>query len=86
MRRNIWLSAALVLFAAPASFASPEDPPATPPAAMSKDAAAAEYLKELQGKLGKQADQEAKDSIAFYLKGEDSGLQFKEELAKMLKL
>jgi ABC-type Fe3+ transport system substrate-binding protein len=29
--------------------------------------------------------QEAKDSIAFYLKGEDSGLEFKEELTKMLK-
>jgi hypothetical protein len=53
----------LVLLAAPASFASPEDPPATPPAAASKDAAAAEYIKDLQAKLGKQADQEAKDSI-----------------------
>ncbi len=62
MRRNIWLSAALVLFAAPASFASPEDPPATAPA-MTKDAEAAEYLKTVQTKLGKQADQEAKDSI-----------------------
>jgi iron(III) transport system substrate-binding protein len=29
--------------------------------------------------------QEAKDSIAFYLQGEDSGLEFKEELAKLLK-
>ena len=29
--------------------------------------------------------QEAKDSIAFYLQGEDSGLEFKEELGKMLK-
>jgi iron(III) transport system substrate-binding protein len=41
----------------------------------------ARYLKESGVQL-----QEAKDSIAFYLKGEDSGLQFKEELAKMLKL
>jgi hypothetical protein len=40
----------------------------------------ARYVKESGIKL-----QEAKDSIAFYLKGEDSGLQFKEELAKMLK-
>jgi iron(III) transport system substrate-binding protein len=29
--------------------------------------------------------QEAKDSIAFYLQGEDSGLEFKEELTKLLK-
>ena len=29
--------------------------------------------------------QEAKDSIAFYLQGEDSGLEFKEEFTKMLK-
>ena len=29
--------------------------------------------------------QEPKDSIAFYLKGEDSGLQLKEEITKMLK-
>lgn len=29
--------------------------------------------------------QEAKDSIQFYLQGEDSGLEFKEELTKMLK-
>jgi hypothetical protein len=63
MSRNIWLSAALLLLAAPMSFASPEDPPATPPAGASKDAAAAEYLKEVQGKIGKQSDQEAKDSI-----------------------
>src|SRR5215467_1351607 len=41
----------------------------------------ARYVKESGIKL-----QEAKDSVAFYLKGEDSGLQFKEELAKMLKL
>jgi len=41
----------------------------------------ARYVKESGIKL-----QEAKDSIAFYLKGEDSGLQLKEELAKMLKL
>jgi iron(III) transport system substrate-binding protein len=29
--------------------------------------------------------QEAKDSIAFYLRGEESGLEFKEELTRMLK-
>jgi len=29
--------------------------------------------------------QEAQDSINFYLQGEDSGLEFKEELTKMLK-
>ena len=40
----------------------------------------AKYLRENPVKL-----QEAKDSIAFYLKGEDSGLEFKEELTKMLK-
>ena len=38
------------------------------------------YLKQNKLKL-----QEAKDSIAFYLQGEDSGLEFKEELTKMLK-
>ena len=38
------------------------------------------YLKQNNFKL-----QEAKDSIAFYLQGEDSGLEFKEELTKMLK-
>jgi ABC-type Fe3+ transport system substrate-binding protein len=40
----------------------------------------ARYLRE-----NKIALQEPKDSIAFYLKGEESGLQFKEELTKMLK-
>jgi iron(III) transport system substrate-binding protein len=40
----------------------------------------AKYLRSNPIKL-----QEAKDSIAFYLQGEDSGLEFKEELAKMLK-
>ena len=40
----------------------------------------AKYLSQNPIKL-----QEAKDSIAFYLQGEDSGLEFKEELAKMLK-
>jgi iron(III) transport system substrate-binding protein len=38
------------------------------------------YLKQNKLRL-----QEAKDSIAFYLQGEDSGLAFKEELTKMLK-
>ena len=38
------------------------------------------YLKQNKLKL-----QEAKDSINFYLQGEDSGLEFKEELTKMLK-
>jgi ABC-type Fe3+ transport system substrate-binding protein len=38
------------------------------------------YLKQSRVQL-----QEAKDSIAFYLQGEDSGLEFKEELTKMLK-
>jgi ABC-type Fe3+ transport system substrate-binding protein len=40
----------------------------------------AKYLKQNKVPL-----QEAKDSIAFYLQGEDSGLEFKEELTKMLK-
>jgi ABC-type Fe3+ transport system substrate-binding protein len=40
----------------------------------------AKYLKQNRVQL-----QEAKDSIAFYLQGEDSGLAFKEELTKMLK-
>jgi iron(III) transport system substrate-binding protein len=40
----------------------------------------AKYLKQNHVQL-----QEAKDSIAFYLQGEDSGLEFKEELTKMLK-
>jgi len=40
----------------------------------------AKYLKQNKVRL-----QEAKDSIAFYLQGEDSGLEFKEELTKMLK-
>lgn len=40
----------------------------------------AKYLRSNPIKL-----QEAKDSIAFYLQSEDSGLEFKEELAKMLK-
>ena len=40
----------------------------------------AKYLKQNKVQL-----QEAKDSIAFYLQGEDSGLEFKEELTKMLK-
>jgi len=40
----------------------------------------AKYLKQNRVQL-----QEAKDSIAFYLQGEDSGLEFKEELTKMLK-
>jgi len=38
------------------------------------------YLKQNRLQL-----QEAQDSIKFYLKGEDSGLEFKEELTKMLK-
>ena len=38
------------------------------------------YLKQNRVQL-----QEAKDSIAFYLQGEDSGLELKEELTKMLK-
>jgi ABC-type Fe3+ transport system substrate-binding protein len=38
------------------------------------------YLKQNKLQL-----QEAKDSIAFYLQGEDSGLEFKEELTRMLK-
>jgi hypothetical protein len=38
------------------------------------------YLKQNKIKL-----QEAKDSINFYLQGEDSGLELKEELTKMLK-
>jgi iron(III) transport system substrate-binding protein len=38
------------------------------------------YLKQNKLQL-----QEAKDSINFYLQGEDSGLEFKEELTKMLK-
>ncbi|HEX9442670.1 MAG TPA: ABC transporter substrate-binding protein [Candidatus Binatia bacterium] len=41
----------------------------------------ARYLKDNHVQL-----QEAKDSIAFYLKDEESGLKFKEELAKLLKL
>ena len=40
----------------------------------------ANYLKQNRVQL-----QEAKDSIGFYLQGEDSGLAFKEELTKMLK-
>jgi ABC-type Fe3+ transport system substrate-binding protein len=40
----------------------------------------AKYLKQNKVQL-----QEAKDSIAFYLRGEDSGLELKEELTKMLK-
>ncbi|HEY7218067.1 MAG TPA: extracellular solute-binding protein [Candidatus Binatia bacterium] len=40
----------------------------------------AKYLKQNKVQL-----QEAKDSIAFYLQGEDSGLELKEELTKMLK-
>ena len=40
----------------------------------------AKYLRSNPIKL-----QAAKDSIAFYLQGEDSGLEFKEELARMLK-
>jgi iron(III) transport system substrate-binding protein len=40
----------------------------------------AKYLKQNRVQL-----QEAKDSIAFYLQGEDSGLELKEELTKMLK-
>ncbi len=40
----------------------------------------AKYLRSNPIKL-----QEAKDSIAFYLQGEDSGLEFKEELGKLLK-
>ena len=40
----------------------------------------AKYLKQNKVQL-----QEAKDSIAFYLQGEDSGLEFKEDLTKMLK-
>ena len=38
------------------------------------------YLKKNRVQL-----QEAKDSISFYLQGEDSGLDLKEELTKMLK-
>src|SRR5258706_3310450 len=41
----------------------------------------ARYLKDNHVQL-----QEAKDSIAFYLKDDESGLKFKEELAKLLKL
>jgi ABC-type Fe3+ transport system substrate-binding protein len=40
----------------------------------------ARYLRDNPIKL-----QEAKESIAFYLQGEDSGLEFKEELTKILK-
>ena len=40
----------------------------------------AKYLKQNRVQL-----QEAKDSIDFYLQGEDSGLAFKEELTKLLK-
>jgi hypothetical protein len=40
----------------------------------------ARYLKQNRVQL-----QEAKDSSAFYLLGEDSGLELKEELTKMLK-
>jgi ABC-type Fe3+ transport system substrate-binding protein len=40
----------------------------------------AKYLRENPIKL-----QEPKDSIAYYLQGEESGLQFKEELTRMLK-
>ena len=40
----------------------------------------AKYLKQNRVQL-----QEAKESIAFYLQGEDSGLELKEELTKMLK-
>ena len=40
----------------------------------------ANYLKQNKLRL-----QEAKDSIAFYLQGEDSGLELKEELTRMLK-
>jgi len=39
------------------------NPPATPPAGASKDAAAADYIKDVQAKQSKQSDQEAKDSI-----------------------
>jgi hypothetical protein len=38
------------------------------------------YLKQNRLQL-----QEAQESISFYLQGEDSGLEFKEELTKMLK-
>jgi hypothetical protein len=40
----------------------------------------AKYLKQNRVQL-----QEAKESIAFYLQGENSGLELKEELTKMLK-
>jgi hypothetical protein len=40
----------------------------------------AKYLRENPIKL-----QAPKDSIAYYLQGEESGLQFKEELTRMLK-
>ena len=40
----------------------------------------AKYLRSNPIKL-----QQAKDSIAFYLQGEDSGLEFKEQLTKLLK-
>jgi len=71
MSHKIWMSAALVLAAASAASAGPDggagggaqpNPPGTAPAA-SKDAAAAEYIKDVQAKLGKQSDQEAKESI-----------------------
>ena len=45
-----------------------------------EDTLMAKYLKQSRVQL-----QPAKDSIDFYLQGEDSGLQFKEELAKILK-
>ena len=40
----------------------------------------AKYLRHNPTKL-----QEPKDSIAYYLQDEESGLQFKEELTRMLK-
>jgi hypothetical protein len=41
----------------------------------------AKYLRQNPIKL-----QEPKDSIGYYLQGEESGLQLKEELTRMLKL
>lgn len=67
MTRTIWLAAALALaasagIAAAGDGAGQPNPPGSQPAA-DKDAAAAEYVKEVQAKLSKYSDQEAKDSI-----------------------
>ncbi len=61
MRRTTWPATMVFLAAASAAWAAP-DGGAAPPAA-GKDAAAAEFIKEVQAKFGKQSDQEEKDAV-----------------------